>query len=367
MGSPLRILHVVVNMNHGGAETLIMNLYRSMDRTKVQFDFLTCKRGVFDTEIVELGGRVHRIPYITDVGHFKYIKELNKFFNQNKHYKIVHSHMDKMSGFVLREAKKAGIPIRISHSHSTNSEGKLPAIFYKWYAGKQIFSNATNLLACSNEAAKWLFLSKSKQVQVLKNGIDGEKFKYSLKVRNKVRASLNIKNDTFVIGHVGRFSTPKNHLYLIDIFKEMINIRPNSLLILVGDGPLFSEIKKKVIEYNLTEKVNFLGVRNDVNQLLQAFDLFVFPSLYEGLPVSLIEAQASSLPCVISDTISSEVDLGLNLVEYISLTDKKKWIEKILYKKPETRNDTIQALFEYGYDIKQSSKQLEDFYCVVSR
>lgn len=157
MGSPLRILHVVVNMNRGGAETLLMNLYRNIDRTKIQFDFLTCKPGVFDDEIIELGGKIQRISYISDVGHFRYMKELETFFVNNNYYSIVHCHMDKMSGLVLKAANKAGVPTRISHSHNTQSEGSLVAKLYKWYAGQSIFLNSTNFFACSGEAAKWLF------------------------------------------------------------------------------------------------------------------------------------------------------------------------------------------------------------------
>lgn len=356
-------------MNRGGAETLIMNLYRNIDRSKVQFDFLTCKEGVFDNEIVKMGGKVHRIPYISDVGHFKYVKELNNFFITNNHYKIVHSHMDKMTGLVLRAAKRAGIPNRISHSHSTSNEGSLIAKLYKWYAGKHILPNATNLLACSNEAAKWLFVNRSGKALILKNGIECEKFEFSPKIRDEVRGELKVDDDCFIIGHVGRFSTPKNHPFILEIFKEVIKYLPNSKLILAGNGPLLSEIKYKVSEQNLEDKVAFLGVRSDVDHLLQAFDLFIFPSLYEGLPVTVIEAQGAGLPCLISDSITKEVDMGLSLVEFFSISNKDVWIERI--KKIEAdkvqRCLSVPALSKKGYDIKDTSKQLQDFYSVVSR
>ncbi|MEI4828906.1 glycosyltransferase family 1 protein [Bacillus sp. FJAT-53711] len=369
MGYPLRILHVVVNMNRGGAETLIMNLYRNLDRPKVQFDFLTCKEGVFDEEIVELGGKIHRVPYITDVGHMEYMKALNTFFASHGEYRIVHSHMDKMSGFVLRSAKKAGIPIRIAHSHNTSSEGGVAAKMYKWYAGKFISPNATHLLACSEVAAKWLFANKANAAKILKNGIECDRFAFSSNIRKQVREELQLHQDTFVVGHVGRFTHQKNHSFLIDIFAQLINLKPNSILLLAGDGPLRLEIEKKVEELNLRNNVKFLGIRSDIEKLLQAFDVFVFPSVHEGLPVTLIEAQGAGLPCMISDAITQEVDMGMNLIERFPLTDKKIWIEKLnsISVRNLPRDISDQALSKKGYDIKNTAGLTQDFYLAVSR
>lgn len=364
MGNPLRILHVVVNMNRGGAETLLMNLYRNIDRTKVQFDFLTCKEGVFDKEIKDMGGRVHQIPYISDVGHFGYIKELNKFFSSNNGYKIVHSHLDKMSGIVLREAKKAGILIRISHSHNTQSEGGLAAKLYKWYTGKLILPNATNYFACSRDAAQWLFPKNFNNTMVLKNGIEYQQFAFSPNTRKQVRDELNIQDDYFVLGHVGRFCLQKNHTYLLDIFAEFHQNNEKSILVLAGEGPLRNKIEQKARKLGLADKILFLGVRSDIHRLLQAFDLFIFPSLHEGLPVSLVEAQGSGLPCIISSEVSREVDLGLNLIEYAPLDNTTAWVEKIKMIAEKRNNRIIKSysLIEKGYDIKKSAYQLEEFY-----
>jgi glycosyltransferase involved in cell wall biosynthesis len=369
VGNPLRILHVVVNMNRGGAETLLMNIYRNIDRSKIQFDFLTCREGIFDQEIIQMGGTVHRIPYVSDIGHFQYIKQLEKFFSNHLEYKIVHSHMDKMSGLVLRAAKKAGIIHRIAHSHSTSSEGGLITKCYKWYAGRNISPNATKLLACSKQAARWLFSKESENSLILKNGIESDRFKYSLKKRVQIREELEINDESFIIGHVGRFSTPKNHIFLIEIFREVIKVRSNSRLILVGEGPLLPEIKNKVSEYHLEDNVKFLGSRSDVDQLLQAFDLFLFPSFYEGLPVTLIEAQGAGLTCLISDSITKEVDLGLDLIEYYPLSDRKVWIERIktIGVSKEQRTLSNHVLSRKGYDIKDTTKQLQNFYIGVSR
>lgn len=368
MGNPLRILHVVVNMNRGGAETLIMNLYRNINRSNVQFDFLTCKEGEYDKEIESMGGKIHRIPYISDVGHFKYVKELDKFFYAQKDYKVVHSHLDKMSGLVLRSAKKVGIPIRISHSHNTSSEGGMAAKTYKWYVGHFIPSNATNLFACSNRAAEWLFKDRSLSTAIIKNGIESERFSFSLTTRIEVRKELNLDNNVFMLGHVGRFSHQKNHTYLIDVFAKFHKVHNESVLVLVGDGPLRPGIEKKVMDLKLKDKVKFIGIRSDIHRLLQAFDVFVFPSLHEGLPVSLIEAQGSGVSCLISDNISNEVDLGSNLVEFIPLHDKNKWVKKIMdiSSREICRKSMSMLISERGYDAKDTADQIEDFYLTVS-
>lgn len=369
MGVPLRILHAVVNMNRGGAETLIMNLYRNIDRTKIQFDFLTCKEGVFDAEIIELGGKIHRIPYITDVGHLGYINELNSFFKQNSHYKVIHSHMDKMSGLVLRAAEKANIPNRIAHSHNTSSEGGIPTKIYKWYAGKHIRQNATHLFACSQAASKWLFADRFKESFILKNGIESEKFQFSREVREQMRHELEINNDSYVIGHIGRFNHQKNHLFLLEVFAGLMKKMPNATLILVGEGALKSKIELKIKELRLNNNVKLLGVREDIHSIIQAMDLFVFPSLHEGLPVTLIEAQGAGLPCIISNAITEEVDMGLDLVQFLPLSDQSIWIDQILEeaKRKSPRKIAEFALNEKGYNIKKTAEITQDKYLALGR
>ena len=362
MGDVLRVLHVVVNMNRGGAETFIMNVYRNIDRSKIQFDFLTCREGVFDEEITRLGGRIHRIPYVTDVGHFKYMKQLDSFFQKHNTYRIVHAHMDKMSGLVLRAAKKAEIPIRISHSHSTESEGTIFIKLYKWYIGLFIRANVTNSIACSNNAAKWLFNNQS--VKIVKNGINPEAFNYSAKQREQIRSILGINKDTFVVGHIGRFSPIKNHKYLINLFSKYLKHNRNGLLLLVGDGPLRKELEEQVQQLNIREKVIFTGVRSDVSDLIQSMDVLVFPSIHEGLPVTLIEAQGSGLPCIISDTISTEVDLGLNLIEFLSLENFGEWIKRLISLSEEKiiRTSNLETFVQQGYSIKETATDLKEYY-----
>ncbi|MDU0203791.1 glycosyltransferase family 1 protein [Paenibacillus sp. MAH-36] len=362
MGDPIRILQVVVNMNRGGAETLLMNLYRNIDHSKVQFDFLTSKEGVFDEEILKMGGKIHRIPYVSDVGHYAYIKALNKFFSSHSEYKIVHSHLDKMSGFVLRSAERTNTPIRIAHSHNTSSEGGVVAKAYKWIAGKYILPCATHYFACSDKAANWLFEDKVVNATILKNGIESDQYVFNSEVRNQVRQELNLSRDTFVIGHVGRFAHQKNHSFLIDIFAQLNNDKPDSVLVLAGDGPLRLDIEKKVRDLNLLGKVIFLGIRNDINRLLQAFDVFVFPSWHEGLPVTLIEAQGSGLPCIISDVITSEVDMGAGLVQFENLNKPSDaWAKRVIQQNKRVLEvqDHIQ---KKGFDIRVPAKWLQKFY-----
>ncbi|PGL70321.1 glycosyltransferase family 1 protein [Bacillus sp. AFS055030] len=369
MGNPLRVLHSVVNMNRGGAETLIMNLYRNIDRSKVQFDFLTCKEGVFDAEIVAMGGKIHRIPYVTDVGHLGYIRKLDKFFRLNPNYKIVHSHMDKMSGLVLRAAKKANIPVRIAHSHNTKSEGGFASQLYKWYAGKQITPNATHLFACSEAASKWLFSKRTNESLLLKNGIESDKFLFSLQSREKIREELNIAKKSFVVGHIGRFNHQKNHLFLLEIFAGLLKKMPNAVLILVGGGALQTKIEAKIKELEIEKNVKLLGIREDIHLVLQAMDVFVFPSLHEGLPVTLIEAQGASLTCIISDSITKEVDMEIGLVQYCSLSDKERWIEKILEEaqKNYPRKNAESALYQKGYDIRKTAEITQKTYISLGR
>jgi len=370
MGDPVRVLHAVVNMNRGGAETLIMNLYRNIDRSKVQFDFLTCKEGVFDAEIREMGGTVHRIPYVTDAGHFGYVKALDRFFAAHAgRYRIVHAHMDKMSGLVLRAASRAGVAVRIAHSHNTSSEGGLPAKAYKWFAGRGIARHATHLFACSRKAAEWLFPGRSDQAHVVQNGIDCGRFVFSPSVRKQIRQELGLTDRAFVLGHVGRFNAQKNHTFLLDAFERTARRHPEAALLLIGDGPLRADIERKAAAVGAAGRVRFLGVREDVHRLLQAMDAFVFPSLHEGLPLTLVEAQAAGVPCVVSDAVTSEVDMGLGLIRFVPLGDADRWAAEIKAHAQRRRFtlDTAQALATRGYDIQSRTRWVEHYYLAVSR
>lgn len=360
-GGPVRVLHAVVNMHRGGAETLLMNIYRNIDTDKVQFDFLTSNTGVFDDEIRSRGGIVHRIPYITSAGPFGYARALSRFFKCHPEYKIVHSHMDKMSGLVLREAEKCGVPIRITHSHNTGSEGNLLTRLVKLYYGRFLASSPTDRFACSEAAAKWLFGARASSAHIIKNGIEYEKFAYSPEIRDEMRGELGITRDTNVIGHIGRFNRQKNHSFLIKAFSIYAAANPKAMLLLVGGGRLEEKIKNEVRSLGIEDKIIFAGVRGDVPRLLQAMDLFVFPSLHEGLPVTLIESQASGLSCLVSDRVTREVDLGAGLVRFLPIDRTETWAEAFCDDFIR-REDGPSIIKSNGYDITDTARILEDFY-----
>ena len=294
---PIRIAQIIGKWLGGGVEAVVMNYYRHLDHSKVQFDFICDddSTNIPYDEIEKLGGKVILIPPYQKV--FKYQKELRRVLRNGK-YEIVHSHINTLSVFPLYAAKKVGVPVRIAHSHSTTNKKEWKKNLLKQVLRPFSKKYATNYMCCSELAGRWLFGDKAYdegKVYLLNNAIDLDKFKYDKKIRDKKRKELGIKEDTIVIGHIGRFVAQKNHTFLIDIFNQFHKKEKNSILLLAGQGPLQEEIKNKVRELGLDDSVRFLGQRNDANELYQAFDVFLLPSLYEGLPVVGVEAQASGL------------------------------------------------------------------------
>jgi len=359
---PIRVLQIVTIMNRGGLESMLMNYYRNIDRSRVQFDFLEHRSGLHDftQEINALDGKLFSVPNIDPLNMNGYSTKLNDFFKQNKDYKIVHSHLDCMSAFPLKIAQVNEIPIRIAHSHNTNQElnWKYPV---KIISKKFIPKYANVLFACGNEAGKWMYGKKT--FSVLNNAIDASKFSFNDGIRNDVRKELGLESGEFIVGHVGRFNKQKNHKFIIQVFNEVVKINSNSKLLLVGVGELEDEVKKIIDRMNISNKVIFLGIRNDINRIMQAFDIFLFPSLFEGLPVTLIEAQAAGLQCVISDTISSESIITSN-VKTLSLDEKPLvWAQLLLeIINSHERTNTYEQIRNHGFDIKQNAKWLEEFY-----
>ena len=356
----IRVLQVVTYMGRGGLETMLMNYYRNIDRSKVQFDFLVHRdfEADYDKEILSLGGKIYHISRLIPWSK-SYKKELCRFFTEHPEYKIVHVHQDCLSSVALQCAEKCGVPVRIAHSHNSNQDKNLKYPIKKYYM-KKIPDYATDLFACGKEAGKWMF--GNHEFRVLPNAIDTSRYIFTESIRNEVRKELSIA-DEFVIGHIGRFNPQKNHDFLIDIFSQIKKQKSNAKLLLVGDGDEISNIKNKVQKLQLNNSVIFTGVRTDVNRLLQAMDVFVFPSLYEGFPVTMVEAQASGIPCIISDKVPDECIITEGLVDVKSLSDSsEKWAECILSKKEVKRRNVSDDIIKSGFDIKSAAKWLEEFY-----
>lgn len=361
----IRVLHVVTHMNRGGLETMLMNYYRNIDRSQLQFDFLVHreKRADYDDEIESLGGRIYRLPPLNPFD-LKYRRRLQQFFLEHPEYKIVHSHIDCMSAIPLKAAKKAGVPVRIAHSHSISQDKDakyLLKLFYKIF----IPNNATYLMACGEQAGKWMY--GSKDFHVLNNAIDAKQYSFDYETYCAVRTKLGICADDILVGHVGRFSPPKNHDFLIDVFAECISMNSKTKLIMVGDGNLRPGIEEKVRKLGLGENVIFTGVRSDVAKLMQAMDVFVFPSIYEGLPLTVVEAQAAGLPCLISDAVPIECK-KTGLVQQISLSEgAKSWATAIMSVVGAQHRDTYEEIKDSGYDIVENAQKLQNFYkCVAA-
>lgn len=279
------IAHIMGKWNGGGVESVVMNYYRNIDRNKIQFHFL-CDEDSTDIpyeEIEKLGGKVIVIPPYQKL--FKYQKELYRIFKENN-YKIVHSHINALSVFPLRIAKKAKIPVRIAHSHSTSNKKEWKKNILKMILRPLSKLYANNYFACTEYAGKWLFGKKvveRKELNVINNAIDLKKFEFNENTRKALREELGIKDDTLIIGHVGRFMKQKNHEFLIEVFNKVYKKNQNTLLILIGQGPLLSEIKQKAINLNIEDKIKFIGQVTDVEKYYNIMDIFLFPSIYEGL------------------------------------------------------------------------------------
>lgn len=362
---PNRVLNVVTKMDAAGIETLLMNFYRNIDRSKVQFDFLThrSEEGFYDAEILHLGGKIYNVPPINPLNHNNYINALDTFFRVHKEYKIVHSHINTYSMYPLRAAMKAGIPVRIAHSHIANVPLDLKTPF-RLYTKFKLKDYSTHNFACSEMAGKWLFGNRAiykDNFKVINNSIDASKYQYNETIDKRIRGQMGL-NGNFVIGHIGRFNKQKNHFFLIEVFKEIHKRKPNAMLVLIGEGELKGAIEKKVEELNLTNNVLFAGVRSNVYELLQAMDIFIFPSLYEGLGIVAVEAQAAGVPCLVSDEVPKEAFLT-DLIKSKSLSSGAiEWAEDAIKLGDYKKQNTLLEIMNAGFDILEQSKELETFY-----
>ena len=363
---PVRVLHILHSMNRGGAENAIMNYYRNIDRSKVQFDFLLTKpnKCQFEDEILSLGGRVFRVPPITLLNPYPYLKGVTRFFKDHPEYRIVHSHTSSKSFFPLLLARKAKIPVRIAHSHNTKSEKgvrggirnllKIP-----------LRKVATDFCACGKEAAKWLYGEKAineGKVRLVPNVIEASSFEYMPDIRKRIRTEMGISDTTIVLGCTARFSNQKNHLFLISLFNVFHQMKYDSKLLLLGDGELRHEMEEMVDYLGIHESVIFAGVVPNVSDFEQAMDFFLLPSFNEGIPLSMIEAQISGLFCFASEGVPRETD-KTGLVHFLSL-DKgpNYWAEEIVRHIGYRRKSHLQDIRDAGYDAEVAANELERFY-----
>lgn len=349
-------------MNLGGIETFLMTLYRNIDRTKVQFDFLVHRneKGFFDDEIQSLGGNIMRIRPLNPFQIIKYYGELNEIFSKTS-YNIIHSHLNANSAIILKIAKKKGINHRIAHSHthsSTNDFNGLIKILNKTY----INNVCNHKIACSKSAGLWLFGNKV-EFKIINNSIETSTFSFDDKIRLKVRNLLSIEENTIVVGNIARFNQEKNHDFIIDIFYELNNLKKSKLL-LIGEGKLQSTIKEKVKRLGLTKQVIFTGAVKNANEYLNAMDVFIFPSNFEGLGIVAVEAQTNGLPVVMNKSLPSELDLT-NLTYRLPLNySVDSWAKCIIkaYEANRPRKSKIDEIKAKSYDIKENVSLLEDFY-----
>ena len=365
--TPIRVLHILHTMNRGGTENAIMNYYRHIDRERIQFDFLLTdpNKCAFEDEIISLGGIVHRVPRLTMSNPLPYLKGVDHFFKIHPEYRIVHSHTSSKSVFPLYIAKRHNIPVRICHSHSSKSENGIKG-FIRDILKLGLKKVATTSFACGEQAAEWLYGKKfldNGNVSIIRNVIEGDKFTLNLETRQKYRELLHIQDSTLLIGHTARFNAAKNHLFLIDIFNELKSKITNSKLLLIGDGELREQITEKVNSLGLTNDVIFAGVVPNVYDYEQAIDIFMLPSLYEGLPLSIIEAQISGLKCFTTEgTVSKECSVT-DLVSYLPLErGAKYWAEEIYKAKDYNRYDRLDEIKKAGYDARTSAYELENIY-----
>ena len=371
MNMPIRVLQVGMSSNPGGVESFVMNIYRHINREKLQFDFLCLKDLpiAHEEEIKDLGGNIYKEIYRAKKKPLMYFCNLDVFFKKHPEFSAIHHHVNSLSYVEPgRYAKKYGIPKRILHSHNSNHINGKPSLPRKVLENvnqHRIDHFITDYLACSSVAGKWMF--GEREFKVINNGIDISKYAYNPSIREQKRLELGLKPEHFVIGVVGRIQYQKNPEFIVEIFKKIYEKEKNAVLLWVGDGDLRPQMEQKIMEYGLKQNVKLLGIRKDVNEIYQTMDVFLLPSRFEGLGIVLIEAQAAGLKCFTSaEKVPNEAKIT-NLVNYISLQKSADfWAEQILRTKNDhERKDQTEAIRNAGYDIKTIIKELEKIYLEI--
>lgn len=356
---PIRIAQVMGKMIGGGVEAVVMNYYRHINRSQVQFDFLVDADSTIvpREEIESLGGRVFEIPPYQHV--LEYQRALQGLFDREG-WQIVHSHVNALSVFPLKAAKKVGVPVRIAHSHSTSGKGEHAKNIVKAFLKTQANRYPTHRFACSRYAGEWLF-GKGSNFDVIYNAVELSTFRPDPEARNRVRGELGLEDGQIAIGHIGRFVEQKNHAFLLRVFKEVLDSESSAVLVLAGAGPLFGQTKMLADELGIASSVLFLGQRADASALYQAFDVFCLPSLYEGLPMVGVECQASGTPILASSEVTGETACT-SLMEFEPLSSSpREWANHLLVtsrKKPSEAD--VEGLSPF--DIRTAAKGLAERY-----
>lgn len=365
----LRVLHVLHKMDYAGTETLLMNLYRVIDRERIQFDFAVCsqEQGDYDSEIEALGGRIIHYPRYTGTNHFEYVKWWRSFFEKHPEYRIVHGHIGSTAAIYLHIASRCG-RYTIAHSHATNS-GKISfnEILYRIYSYPTRFI-ANYYLGCSKAALVDRYgrriANDKTRARVFFNAIDAEKFTYNEKVRAEVRADLKLGDCEIVLGTVGRLAPEKNPFMILDLIYKLKRRGAQFTFLWLGKGSMEPDIKQRIREMHLEETIIMLGARSDINRMLQAMDIFVFPSLFEGLGITCVEAQAADLRCFCSNVIPEEARVTEKF-EPISIDDINEWVDRVgraIEQRDFGRRDRSKEMMAAGYDIHSQTEWLTKFY-----
>ena len=356
-----RVLHVFVRLNRGGAESRTMDIYKNIDREKVQFDFLLHTPDIcdYEEEAASMGARVFRLPRFTGKNFFAYRKAWRSFLAECDAYDVIHIHVTNFAFAFLSLLKN--IPMRIAHARSASDNSVLKRMLVR-LTRPQILKNCTHYLAVSRKAANFVFGRDTTDVTVVPNAVEARAFAYDVELRQQMREELKLV-DSFVVGHVGRMSVEKNHVYLLQAMKILQAECSKAVLLLVGDGPLCAALKEQAAQMGV--RIQFAGVRSDVPALMQAMDVFALPSFFEGMPGVVIEAQAAGLPCVISDRVTKECSLIPSLVTFlpIGLLDVNKWSHALESARRINRENTYDIIKSIGYDAKTQALWYTDFYC----
>lgn len=381
MSEPIRILHVFGNMELGGAESRVMDLYRNIDRETIQFDFLvhTTKECFYDKEIRDLGGRLFAVPRFRFTNFFAYKNAMKKFFCEHHEFRAVQGHMTSTAAIYLPIAKKAGIPFTIAHARSAGTDPGLKGWLTR-FLRRNLWKKADVLFTCSKEAALSAFGERAylaNKVTFIPNAIETEPFRFDVQKRKRMRRENGIPEEALVFGHVGRFHYAKNHEYLLKVFKEILvslrkeeTMKEKPLLILLGDGPRMQEMEALAEELGIFDSVKFLGRHANISDYYQMMDCFLYPSRYEGLPGTIVEAQCNGLPVFMSDTICEEVVIT-DLIQTMSIeAAPSEWAEVILSWLKEKKEDSLEdkRLRYYGivqksdFDVKTESVKIQKYY-----